>query len=63
MQVFIPSPDNGGINIGAVVGPVVSVVVGAVVLAIGLVCWKLFKKGKFVCSLNQVTRFAFMRCA
>ena len=64
-QVFIPFLDNGGINPGAVVGAVLGSVFGAVViiatiLVIGLVCWK---KGKFVSSLNQVTRFAFMRYA
>ena len=52
MQVFIPFPDNGGINIGAVVGPVVSVVVvtAVVIIVTGLVCWK---KGKFVSPCNS----------
>ena len=59
--------DSGGINSGAVTGGVVggfggAVAIIAIPLVIGFVRWKLLKKCKFVSSLNQVTRFAFMRC-
>ena len=61
IQVFISLLDNGGIIAGAVVGGVVGGIAIILTVAVVLVyCWK--KKGKFVSSLNQVTRFAGQPC-
>ena len=61
-SVMIPFLDNGGISTGAVVGIIFGIIGVISLIAIVIVtvfcCCK--KKGKFISSLNQVTRFAFM---
>ena len=64
MQVFIPFLDNGRIIAGAVVGGIVGIVgIVLITIAVFVLVWCCIKKGKFFGLLNQVTRFAFMRCA
>ena len=58
MQVFIiPFLDNGGIIAGAVGGGIALIAIATVICICVLVYCQIKKKGKFIGSLNQITRF------